>query len=164
LVLICIKVQHLHGIAIKGMGMPCTLQSGPCTSEATKSALERARGQVLDRDGGWCEKKNFHELRCSCVCVRARERERESLRGVGIRGPGGLLSLSLSLARSRSRSRVSLSFSRFSLFHSRVLSLSRSLFLSLSYSLPSAGPRVPRGGVTRQGVVLTDFQSFVDCQ
>jgi hypothetical protein len=28
----------------------------------------------------------------------------------------------------------------------------------------NAGARVPRGGVTRQGVVLTDFQSFLDCQ
>jgi hypothetical protein len=27
-----------------------------------------------------------------------------------------------------------------------------------------AGPRVPRGGVTRQGVVLSDFQSLVVCQ
>jgi hypothetical protein len=27
-----------------------------------------------------------------------------------------------------------------------------------------AGPRVPRGVVTRQRVVLTDFQSLVDCQ
>ena len=28
-------------------------------------------------------------------------------------------------------------------------------------SLSNAGPRVPRGGVTRQGVVLTDLQSLV---
>ena len=27
-----------------------------------------------------------------------------------------------------------------------------------------AGPRVPRGGVTRHGVVLTDLQSLIDCQ
>jgi hypothetical protein len=56
-VLICIKGTTFYGIAIKGMGMPCTLQSGPCTSEATKSARASARGQVLERDGGWCEKK-----------------------------------------------------------------------------------------------------------
>jgi hypothetical protein len=28
----------------------------------------------------------------------------------------------------------------------------------------NAGARAPRGGVTRQGVVLTDFQSLRDCQ
>jgi hypothetical protein len=28
----------------------------------------------------------------------------------------------------------------------------------------NAGARVPRGGVTRQGVVLTDLQSLCDCQ
>ena len=28
----------------------------------------------------------------------------------------------------------------------------------------AAGPRVPRGGVTRQGVALTELQSLVDCQ
>jgi hypothetical protein len=33
-----------------------------------------------------------------------------------------------------------------------------------SYSLSYAGPRVPRGGVTRQGVVLTELQSLLDCQ
>jgi len=27
-----------------------------------------------------------------------------------------------------------------------------------------ARARAPRGGVARQGVVLTDFQSFLDCQ
>ncbi len=27
-----------------------------------------------------------------------------------------------------------------------------------------AGARAPRGGVTRQGVVLTDLQSLLDCQ
>jgi hypothetical protein len=36
--------------------------------------------------------------------------------------------------------------------------------VGLQYSLSYAGPRVPRGGVTRQGVVLTDFQSLVECQ
>ena len=30
--------------------------------------------------------------------------------------------------------------------------------------VPFSGPRVPRGGVTRQGVVLTDLQSLVHCQ
>ena len=28
----------------------------------------------------------------------------------------------------------------------------------------NAGARAPRGGVTRQGVVLTDLQSLLDCQ
>jgi hypothetical protein len=28
----------------------------------------------------------------------------------------------------------------------------------------NAGNRAPRGGVTRQGVVLTDLQSLLDCQ
>ena len=37
-------------------------------------------------------------------------------------------------------------------------------FLINSLSLSYAGPRVPRGCVTRQDVVLTDLQSFVDCQ
>jgi hypothetical protein len=32
------------------------------------------------------------------------------------------------------------------------------------YSLSYAGPLVRRGGVTRQGVVLTDLESLVDCQ
>ena len=49
-----------------------------------------------------------------------------------------------------------------------VVSLSLSLSLSLSRSLSrvfaaDTGPRVPSGGVTRQGV-LTDHQSPVDCQ
>jgi hypothetical protein len=33
-----------------------------------------------------------------------------------------------------------------------------------SLSPPYAGARAPRGGVTRQRVVLTDLQSLVDCQ
>jgi hypothetical protein len=33
-----------------------------------------------------------------------------------------------------------------------------------SFSAPYAGARAPRGGVTRQGVVLTDLQSLLDCQ
>jgi hypothetical protein len=32
------------------------------------------------------------------------------------------------------------------------------------WSLSHAGPRAPRGGVTRQGVLLTDLQSLLDCQ
>ena len=36
---------------------------------------------------------------------------------------------------------------------------------SLIFSLAvNAGARAPRGGVTRQGVVLTDLQSLGDCQ
>ena len=56
--------------------------------------------------------------------------------------------------------------------YTHVLSLSLSLALTpsfpsslllslLSLSLPL---RAPRGEVTRQGVVLTDLQSLVDCQ
>jgi hypothetical protein len=32
------------------------------------------------------------------------------------------------------------------------------------YSPSYAGARAPRGGVTRQGVVLSDLQSLLDCQ
>ncbi len=38
------------------------------------------------------------------------------------------------------------------------------LLLLLLLLLPRRGARAPRGGVTRQGVVLTDFQSLLDCQ
>ena len=42
---------------------------------------------------------------------------------------------------------------------------SLSINSSLSLSLPSMlGARAPRGGVTRQGVVLTDLQLLCDCQ
>ena len=47
--------------------------------------------------------------------------------------------------------------------HASALSLGEWEY-SNTNSLPYAGPRVPRGGVGRQGVVLTDFQSLVDCQ
>jgi hypothetical protein len=40
----------------------------------------------------------------------------------------------------------------------KLLSLSLSLSLALSLVAP------PRGGVTRQGVELTDLQSLLDCQ
>ena len=40
-------------------------------------------------------------------------------------------------------------------------------FLSLQYSPSYAGARAPRGGIAhgiaRQGVVLTDLQSLIDC-
>ena len=36
--------------------------------------------------------------------------------------------------------------------------------LGFSVLAAVAGPRVPGGGVTRQGVALTDLQSLVDCQ
>jgi len=36
--------------------------------------------------------------------------------------------------------------------------------VGVQYSQSYAGPRAPRGGVTRQGVVLIDLQSLVDCQ
>jgi hypothetical protein len=36
--------------------------------------------------------------------------------------------------------------------------------LSLSHCLSYAGARAPSGGVTRQGVVLTDLESLLDCQ
>jgi hypothetical protein len=62
-----------------------------------------------------------------------------------------------------------------SLSLSRALSPSLSLALSLALSdgqMESGGSvlavnveaRAPRGGVTRQGVVLTDLQSLRDCQ
>ena len=78
-------------------------------------------------------------------------------------------SLSLSLSPSLSPS----------LYRSLSLSHSPSLYLALSrqarhmakrrvgvYQSPSyAGARAPRGGVTRQGVVvLTELQSLLDCQ
>ena len=45
------------------------------------------------------------------------------------------------------------------------LIVNKLLSLSLSLSLAvNAGARAPRGGVTRQGVVLTDLKSFFDCQ
>ena len=51
-----------------------------------------------------------------------------------------------------------------SLSLSLPVSLSFSLSLSLSHCLSYAGARAPSGGVTRQGVVLTDLESLLDCQ
>ena len=45
--------------------------------------------------------------------------------------------------------------------HTHILSLSLCLSRVLAVN---AGARAPRGGVTRQGVVLTDLPSLCDCQ
>jgi hypothetical protein len=47
---------------------------------------------------------------------------------------------------------------------SHLFIVNKLLSLSLSLSAVNAGARAPRGGVTRQGVVLTDLQLLRDCQ
>ena len=46
----------------------------------------------------------------------------------------------------------------------RIRRMVRVVRLGERFPLPDAGPRVPRGGVARHGVVLTDFQSLLHCQ
>ena len=48
--------------------------------------------------------------------------------------------------------------------HARVHAHSLCLCLSLYASLSASLSHAPRGGVTRQGVVLTDLESLLDCQ
>ena len=47
---------------------------------------------------------------------------------------------------------------------SHALFQTASFFVWFIVLAAGAGPRVPSGGVTRQGVVLTDLQSPVDCK
>ena len=47
---------------------------------------------------------------------------------------------------------------------SHLLMVNKLLSLCVSVAASYAGARAPRSSVTRQGVVLTDFQSLLDCQ